>query len=144
MPDGATQVAVVFLYAFFLVTATTAAAFRMADASLIDMARSFGAAERQLFWKVLVPGSAPMVFAGLRIGMVRAVKGMVGGEMLVAASGLGVLARVYGSRFDAERALAVLLVVTLVALAGAELIRAIEPRLVERKSRDQHARLESA
>ena len=64
--------------------------------------------------------------------------------MLVAPSGLGALARVYGSRFDAERALAVLLVVTLVALAGAELIRAIEPRLVERKSRDQHARLESA
>ena len=139
----ATQVAVVFLYAFFLVTATTAAAFRMADASLIDMARSLGAAERQLFWKVLVPGSAPMVFAGLRIGMVRAVKGMVGGEMLVAASGLGALARVYGSRFDAERALAVLLVVTLVALAGAELIRTLEPRVVERKSRDQRARLAS-
>ena len=99
--------------------------------------------ERQLFWKVLVPGSAPMVFAGLRIGMVRAVKGMVGGEMLVAASGLGALARVYGSRFDAERALAVLLVVTLVALTGAELIRTLEPRVVERRSWDQRARLAS-
>jgi NitT/TauT family transport system permease protein len=136
-----TQVAIVFLYAFFLVTATTAAALRMADAALIDMARSLGAAERQLFWKILVPGSAPMLFAGLRVGMVRAVKGMIGGEMLVAANGLGALARVYGSRFEAERALAVLLVVTLVALAGAELIRALEPRVVERRSRDSRARL---
>jgi NitT/TauT family transport system permease protein len=121
-----TQVAVVFLYVFFIVTATTAAALRMADGALVDMARSFGAADRQLLWKVLVPGSAPMVFAGLRVGMVRAVKGMIAGEMLVAMSGLGALARTYGSRFDAERALAVLLVTTGVALAGARLIQALE------------------
>jgi ABC-type nitrate/sulfonate/bicarbonate transport system permease component len=126
----ATQVAVVFLYAFFLITATTAAALRMADAVLVDMARSFGAADRQLFWKVLVPGSAPLIFAGLRIGVVRAVKGMIGGEMLVAMTGLGALARTYGSRFDAERALAILLVITAVALVGARLIEALERRMV--------------
>ena len=125
-----TQVAVVFLYAFFLVTATAAAALRMADGTLVDMARSFGAADRQLFWKVLVPSSAPMIFAGLRVGMVRAVKGMIGGEMLVAMSGLGALARTYGSRFDAERVLAVLLVTTIVALAGARLIQALEQYVV--------------
>jgi ABC-type nitrate/sulfonate/bicarbonate transport system permease component len=73
--------------------------------------------------------------------MVRAVKGMVGGEMLVAASGLGALARVYGSRFDAERTLAVLLVVTVVALAGAELVRALEPRVAARRSRVPDGRL---
>jgi NitT/TauT family transport system permease protein len=123
------QVAVVFLYAFFLVTATTAAAIRTADGALVDMARSFGAADRQLFWKVLVPGSAPMIFTGLRIGMVRAVKGMVGGEMLIALSGLGALVRTYGSRFEAERVLAVLLVITAVALAGAGMIEMVERRL---------------
>jgi NitT/TauT family transport system permease protein len=129
-----TQVAVVFLYAFFLVTATTATAIRMADGALVDMARSFGAADRQLFWKVLVPGSAPMIFAGLRIGMVRGVKGMISGEMLVAVSGLGALVRTHGSRFDAERALAVLLVITIVALAGARLIQALEGRVTRRRS----------
>jgi NitT/TauT family transport system permease protein len=128
-----TQVAVVFLYAFFLVMSTTASGFRMVDGALIDMARSFGAVDRQLFWKVLVPGSASMVFAGLRIGMVRAVKGMVSGEMLVAMSGLGALARVYGSRFDAERALGILVVVTLVALVGAGLIQALEHRVADRR-----------
>jgi NitT/TauT family transport system permease protein len=121
-----TQVSVVFLYAFFLVTATTAAALRMADPALVEMARSLGAASRQLFWKVLVPGSAPMIFAGLRVGMVRAVKGMIGGEMLIAMSGLGALARTYGSRFDAERVLAVLLVTTGVALVGGRLVQALE------------------
>jgi NitT/TauT family transport system permease protein len=125
-----TQVAVVFLYAFFLVTATTTAAIRMADGALVDMARSFGAADLQLFRKVLVPASAPMILAGLRIGMVRAVKGMIGGEMLIAVSGLGALARTYGSRFDAERALAVLLVIVVVALGGAGLVQALERRLV--------------
>lgn len=123
-----TQVAVIFLYAFFLVTATTVAAIRMADGALVAMARSFGAGDRQLFWKVVAPSSAPMILGGLRIGLVRAVKGMIGGEMLVAMTGLGALARTYGSRFDAERALAVLLVIMAVALAGAALIEALEWR----------------
>ena len=125
-----TQVAVVFLYAFFPVTATTAAAFRLADGALVEMARAFGAGARQLFWKVLVPSSTPMILAGLRIGMVRAVKGMIAGEMLVAMSGLGALARIYGSRFDAERALAVLLVIVAVAVGAAGMVQTLERRRV--------------
>jgi ABC-type nitrate/sulfonate/bicarbonate transport system permease component len=123
-----TQVAVIFLYVFFLVTATTASAIRMADGALVAMARSFGAGDRQLFWKILVPSSAPMILGGLRIGLVRGVKGMIGGEMLVALTGLGALARTYGSRFDTERALAVLVVIMAVALVGAGRIEALEWR----------------
>ena len=130
-----TQVAVVFLYAFFPVTATTAAAIRLADSALVEMARAFGAGGRQLFWKVLVPSSTPMILTGLRIGMVRAVKGTITGEMLVAVSGLGALARIYGSRFDAERALAVLLVIVAVALGGAGMIQALERRWRDRMYR---------
>lgn len=130
-----TQVAVIFLYAFFLVAATTAAAIRMADGALVAMARSFGAGDRQLFWKILLPSSAPMILGGLRIGLVRGVKGMIGGEMLVAMTGLGALARTYGNRFDAERALAILLVIMAIALVGAGLIEALEWRWAGWRSR---------
>jgi NitT/TauT family transport system permease protein len=124
-----TQVAVVFLYAFFVIVASTAAALRGSDPILVDMARSFGARERQLVWRVLLPGAAPSILAGLRVGVIRAVKGMVSGEMLIAVTGLGALARTYGSRFDAANVLAVLLVVVAVALGGAGLIRGVERRL---------------
>jgi NitT/TauT family transport system permease protein len=107
----------------------------MADAALVEMARSFGASDRQLFRKILVPSSAPMILGGLRIGLVRGVKGMIGGEMLVAMTGLGALARTYGNRFDAERALAILLVIMAVALVGAALIEALESRWAGWRSR---------
>jgi len=55
---------------------------------------------------------------------------MIGGEMLVAMSGLGALARTYGRRFEDERVLAVLLVTTVVALAGARLIQALDRYVV--------------
>lgn len=117
------------LYAVFLIAATTAAGIRGADGSLVEMARSFGASERQLFRTVLLPGAAPVILVGLRVGVVRAVKGMIGGEMLVAMSGLGALARTHGSRFDSKSVLAVLLVIAAVALGGAGLVQAAGRRL---------------
>jgi ABC-type nitrate/sulfonate/bicarbonate transport system permease component len=123
------QVAVVFLSAFFIIVINTMSAVRTVDASYVEMARSFGARESQLFWKVLLPGSLPLTMAGARLGMGRAVKGMINGEMYIALFGLGALLRTYGSRFDAARVFAILLVVVAVALVCSSLVRVIERRL---------------
>ncbi len=123
------QVAVVFLSAFFIIVVNTMSAVRTVDATYVEMARSFGARESQLFWKVLLPGSLPLTMAGVRLGMGRAVKGMINGEMFIALFGLGALLRKYGSRFDAERVFAVLLVVVAVALVCTSLVRVVERRL---------------
>jgi ABC-type nitrate/sulfonate/bicarbonate transport system permease component len=122
-------VAVVFLSAFFVIVINTMSAIRTVDASYVEMARSFGATERQLFAKVLLPASLPLTMAGLRLGMGRAVKGMVNGEMLIAVFGLGGLLSAYGSRFDAEGVFAVLLIVVSVALLCAFVVRSIERRV---------------
>jgi ABC-type nitrate/sulfonate/bicarbonate transport system permease component len=123
------QVAIVFLSAFFVIVVNTMSAIRNVDASYIEMARSFGASERQLFVKVLLPGSLPLTMAGLRLGMGRAVKGMINGEMFIVVFGLGGLLRTYGSRFDAEKVFAVLLVVVVVALACSAVVQSIERRV---------------
>jgi hypothetical protein len=47
----------------------------------------------------------PLVFAGIRLGMGRAIKGMINGEMLIAFVGLGALAQRYGAQFDAAKVL---------------------------------------
>jgi ABC-type nitrate/sulfonate/bicarbonate transport system permease component len=123
------QVAVVFLSAFFIIVINTMSAIRSVDASYIEMARSFGAREHQLFWQVLIPGAVPLTMAGLRLGMGRAVKGMINGEMFIAVFGLGGLLRTYGSRFDAEKVFAILLVVIAVALVCSALVETVEQRL---------------
>lgn len=123
------QIAVVFLSAFFIIVINTMSAVRSVDTTYIEMARSFGAREHQLFWRVLIPGAVPLTMAGLRLGMGRAVKGMINGEMFIAVFGLGGLLRTYGSRFDAEKVFAILLVVILVALVCSALVEAVEQRL---------------
>jgi ABC-type nitrate/sulfonate/bicarbonate transport system permease component len=124
-----TQVAVVFLSAFFVIVINTMAGIRSVDVSWIEMARAFGAKEGQLFWKVLLPGALPLMMAGLRLGMGRAVKGMIRGEMFIALFGMGALLRKYGSRFDSESVFAILLVVVALALICSFAVEVIERRL---------------
>lgn len=112
----ASQVAVVFAYAFFIIVTTTSAAVKQLDHRLIDMARSLGATDRQLLWRVALPSARPMVLTGLSLGVTRAVKGMVVGEMVIALSGVGALLRTSGARFDMAQTLALLLVIVLVSV----------------------------
>lgn len=123
------QVAVVFLSAVFIIILNTMRGLQTVDSSYVEMARAFGARERQLFRKVLLPGALPLVMVGLRLGIGRAIRGMITGEMLITLFGLGALLRTYGSRFDAERVFAILLVVVLVALGCSSVVQAIEWRL---------------
>lgn len=125
-----TQVAIVFLSAFFIIVVNTMGGIRNVDESYVEMARAFGASERQLFWKVLLPGALPLTMAGLRLGTGRAVKGMISGEMFITLFGLGALLRKYGGRFDSERVFAILLVVIGVALICSFAVRIIERRVI--------------
>lgn len=59
------------------------------DPVLVKAARDMGAGDRQLFWEVMLPGSLPMVFAGLKLGSGVAFVLVVASEMLYGQSGLG-------------------------------------------------------
>ena len=71
----------------------------------------------------------PLVFAGIRLGMGRAVKGMINGEMLIAMVGLGALAQRYGSQFEASKVFAIALVVLIIALVCNWVVQTVENRL---------------
>jgi len=75
------------------------------------MARSFGASETQLWRKVLLPGARPAVLAGARLGLARAISGMVAVELLLVSVGFGRLLLRYQGDFDAGAVYAVVLVV---------------------------------
>jgi len=123
------QIALVFLYAFFVIVVNTISGVRASDAALEEMARSFGAKELHLLRRVVLPGALPMVMAGLRLGMGRAMKGMINGEMFIALTGLGALIRTYGGRFEADKVLGVLLVIVAVAVAAVGLVQSLERRM---------------
>jgi NitT/TauT family transport system permease protein len=69
------------------------------------------------------------VFAGIRLGMGRAVKGMINGEMLIAFVGLGALAQKYGAQFDAAKVFAIAMVVLTIGLIANWFVQIVENRL---------------
>ena len=66
--------------------------------------------------RVLLPASAPLTLEGMRLGLGRAIKGMINGEVFIALTGLGGLASTYGSQLDSAKVLAVSLVVLIIAV----------------------------
>ena len=120
------RIAVVVKYSLFIIVVNTFTAIRTVDPALVEMAKSFGARRSQLFFRILLPASLPLVFAGLRLGMGRAVFGMINGEMFIAYVGLGALAAKYGGQFDATKVFAVSLVILCVALIAGSLMQAAE------------------
>lgn len=125
----ASIVGVVVMYATFIIIINTASAIRSVPVALIEMGRSFCATDWQVFRRIVIPAAMPLIMAGLRLGMGRAVKGMINGEMFIAAVGLGALVMDAGRRFDAETILAVLLVIIVVAVAVMQLVQLLDRRV---------------
>jgi NitT/TauT family transport system permease protein len=69
------RIAVVFLFAVFVIIINTMTGVKQVDGVLVEMARSFGAKEREVFFKIILPAALPAIMAGVRLGMGRAVKG---------------------------------------------------------------------
>lgn len=125
----ASVIAVVVLYSVFVILVNTASAIKGAPRSLVEMAKSFGANERQLITAVLLPSAMPLIMAGVRLGMGRAVKGMINGEMLIAVVGLGAVVMNAGRQFDAAGVLAILLLVIAVALVTGWGVQFVDQRI---------------
>ncbi len=118
--------AVVFLFAFFVITVNVHAAVKHVDPRLIQMARSFGAGEWEQVRRVIVPAALPLALAGLRVGIGRAVNGAVLGEMLISSVGLGGLMMYYGGAFRVDFLYALILLIVALAIVLMSVVHAVE------------------
>lgn len=104
------KVVVVWIAAVFPVLINTMGGITNADRDLIEMARSFGARRRELFWQVMVPDALPAILSGVRIGAAISIVGTIIAELTMAQSGLGGLMTKAGNRFQMDRYFAVVIV----------------------------------
>lgn len=112
----ASRAILVFLFAFVMIVVNARAAIRSVDPSLTDMARSVGCNEVQIWRYVLLPGSLPGVMVGVRLGLIRAVSGMLVAELLMFAVGLGGMVLKFRGFMQSDRLYAVVLIVVFEAL----------------------------
>jgi NitT/TauT family transport system permease protein len=104
------KVVLVWLAAVFPILINTTAGIANANKDLVEMAQSFGAKRRSLFWQVMVPDALPSILSGLRIGAAICIVGTVIAELTMAQSGLGGLMIKAGNRFQMDRYFAVVIV----------------------------------
>jgi NitT/TauT family transport system permease protein len=124
-----TVVATVFLFAVFVIILDTQVGVNKADRSLIEMAHSFGGSKYQIYTKVLFLSALPEVLAGIRLGAIRGVKGVVIGQLLVSIIGVGELFELYSKHFLMEEFWALVIVVFAFAFAVSEAIAYLERRV---------------
>ncbi len=111
------KIALAVSLVFFILMLNTEAGIKSLDRELIVTMRALGATDRQLFWKVMLPGAVPAIFGGLRLGVVYALLAVVVGEMISARQGLGQRIAFYAASFRAEGVLGTILVLAMIGLA---------------------------
>jgi len=111
---------IVFLFTLFPVLINTSIGVRNVSRSLIDVGVAFVANEQQIFTKIILPASLPYIMASLRLGIGRAIIGMVTAEFFTAISGLGGLVVKYGNQFRTDEMLVpvIILMILGVLLTG--------------------------
>ena len=80
---------VVFNAVFFAIVYNTMLGVRQIDTSLLRAARSLGASPWRMFWEIHLPGAAPSIAIGLRVGMGFAWRGLIAAEIIATSAGLG-------------------------------------------------------
>jgi ABC-type nitrate/sulfonate/bicarbonate transport system permease component len=97
--DGA-KLFIVTILAVFPILINTIAGVRNVPSTLIDVGAAFAAKEHQIFTKIILPSALPYMMTGLRLGIGRAIIGMVVAEFFTAITGLGALIVKYGNQYD--------------------------------------------
>lgn len=123
-----TVIATVFMFAVWIIALDTRAGVLHVSPSLVEMGTSFGASRWQRL-KLILLSALPEILAGIRLGVIRGVKGVVIGQLLVSIIGVGALFSLYSQNFLMAHFWALILILFAFALGLAELIGRLEARV---------------
>lgn len=122
------KIAIIFLMTVTTFLLNTAAGISTIDQRYIRVARSFGAGDLALFRTVALPHSLPYILTGLRLGIGRALIGVVVGELFASAGGIGHVLISASNNFDTKTAYAALLIITAFGIILTSLVGVLERR----------------
>ena len=124
------KVAVGFSLAFFIVLSSTVAGGRGVNPDHITLARTLGASGRQIFAKFVLPSAVPVIFNGLRLGLVYSLLGVVGGEIIASEHGLGQALQLLAASFKTNGVFAIIILLSLVSMCIMTAMNLLENRLL--------------
>jgi ABC-type nitrate/sulfonate/bicarbonate transport system permease component len=124
-----TRIITTVSFALSPVVLTWSAALKAPPADLTEMAASFGAGPTSRTRYVRLPFAAASLIAGLRLGLVQGIKGVVSAEVLIGVVGIGKIITTASQTFDITRLYAIVLIIILLSIACYLVLAAIENRM---------------
>lgn len=124
------KIALGFSLTFFIVLNNTVAGARSVDPDWIVLARMLGASKARIFFKVTLVSAVPTIFSGLRLGLIYALLGVIGGEIIASQHGLGQLLSLLANTFETNGVFAVLFFLAVLGMALSKLMSALEAYLL--------------
>jgi ABC-type nitrate/sulfonate/bicarbonate transport system permease component len=122
------KIGIIFLGAVFSILINTRDGVKTTPVNLLNAARSFGASERMVFKTVVIPSTIPFILTGLRLGVGRALVGVLVGELYAATAGIGFMITVAGATFQTDKVFVGVLIFALSGMIGMELLTKLEHR----------------
>jgi NitT/TauT family transport system permease protein len=115
---------------FFIVLTSTVAGGRGVNPDHITLARTLGANGVQIFRKFTLPSAVPVIFNGLRLGLIFSLLGVVGGEIIASEHGLGQTLSLLAASFKTNGVFAIVLLLAAIGMAISWVMTALENRLL--------------
>lgn len=119
----AAKTLIIFVLAVFPFIFNSFTGVRAIDPLLINVVRSLGGKEKDLYFKVIIPSVLPYIVAAARIAVGRALIGVLVAEFFAASEGIGYAIERYGNLFAMDRMFGAILTIMVIAVAFTEGIR---------------------
>lgn len=124
------KVALIFLECLYPIVIMTYHGARGVNRVLLWSAQNMGASPGEILRRVVIPATAPFIFAGYRVALPVAMIVVVITEMISSADGLGYVVIYSLSSLKTDRMLAVVIVISLLGLALDRALVFLRARLV--------------
>ena len=131
------KAALVFLLSVFPFVFNTFAGVKSTDLLLINVIRSFGGNEKDLYLKVILPSTMPYIIAGARLAIGRGLVGIIVGEFYAASEGIGFAITQAGDTYRLPDMFVGIIILALIAVGLTELMRKLELTVAPWRANDE-------
>ena len=122
------KVGIIFLGAVFPILINARDGVKTTPYNLLTAARSFGASEWQIFRSVVLPSTVPFIITGLRLGVGRALIGVMVGELYAATAGIGFMITVAGATFQTDKVFVGIVIFATTGMICMEILNRLETK----------------
>ena len=131
--SSTSSIVIAFLIAVFTIMINVYGGVKNISGSLVESAKAYGASRTQVLTKIIFPASLPNIMVGLRLGISRAIEGVIIAEMVFSVVGLGGLMDSAADNLQLALSGAMIIVLAIISIAFAEIAKYATRRAVSWK-----------